>query len=175
MAHGRFYLELIGTNADDKLNQAIGKLARRFVKNQGSPTTPQTPGADLFPVQGLDAGTRQLIAANAFGVEALDHIHTAEFLLDGTRLSAFVSDRQTPGAASALADDYTRTLVAYGAHVVGPPASVADATVLQFFDTYEIVFSRGPYLAGIHEATDLRKADGMAKRLADHLERLAGR
>ena len=173
MNQGQFYLELIGTNADDNLKQAMGTLAGLFMKSHGSPSKPQTPGANLFPAEGLDTGTRKLIAANAFGYEALDHIHTAEFLLDGTRLTAFASDRQKPEAASALVGNYTQTLMSYGATIVDAQPLVAGATVLHFFDTYEIVFSQGRYLAGIHEAADLKKADGLAKRLADHLAFLA--
>jgi hypothetical protein len=175
LAHGKFYLELIGTDADEKLNQAMGTLARLFVEGHAGAPVAQEPGADLFPPEGLDAGTRQLITANAFGYEALDHIHAAEYLLDGTRLTVFVSDRQNPEAASTLADTYRQTLVSYGATIVNTQPSAAGATALQFFDTYEIIFNRGRYLAGVHEAADLKRADMMAKRLADHLEQLAGK
>ena len=175
MAQGQFYLELIGTLADDQLNQAMGTLAGLFVESHGSPATSQAPGADLFPAEGLDADTRQLIAANAFGYESLDHIHTAEFLEGGTRLTVFVSDRQTPEAASVLADTYAQTLVAYGAQIVDTRASVTGARALKFFDTYEIIFSRGRYLAGVHEADNLKNAEKLAGRLAEHLERLAAR
>jgi hypothetical protein len=34
-----------------------------------------------------------LIAANAFGYEQLDRIYAGEYLIDGYRLTAFVSDR----------------------------------------------------------------------------------
>jgi hypothetical protein len=175
LVQGNFYLELIGTDADDKLTQAMKTLARLFVESHAGAPVAQEPGADLFPVEGLDAGTRQLITANAFGYEALDHIYAAEYLLDGTRLTVFVSDRQEPEAASALADNYRKTLVSYGATIVDTPPSTSGATALKFFDTYEIIFNRGRYLAGIHEAADLKHADLMANRLAEHLEPLAGK
>jgi hypothetical protein len=51
-----------------------------------------------------------------------------------------------------------QTLMSYGAATVDGPPSLDGATVMQFFDTYEIVFSRGPYLAGVHEADSLEAA-----------------
>ena len=170
MTQGPYYLELIGTNSDDQLQRAMGIMARRFVESHGGSPKAQTPGADLFPAENLDAGSRQLITANAFGNEALDNVYAAEYVLDGTRLSVFVSDRQEPEAASKLADDYTRALVSFGALPVDTQPSVDGATILKFFDTYEIVFTRGRYLAGVHEAAELEKAGILAGRLADHLQ-----
>ncbi len=175
MVQGQFYLELIGTAAEGVLDGAMGTLARRFVDAHGGEAPAAAPGAGLFPARGLDADTRQFITANAFGYEALDRIHVAEYLLDGSRLTVFVSDREQPAAAARLADRYRKTLVSYGAAVVAPPSSVPGATVLTVFDTVEIVFNRGRYLAGIHEAPDATTAMILARRLAEHLERLAAK
>ena len=112
------------------------------------------------------------MTANAFGYEQLDRIHTAEYLIDGTRLTAFVSDRQTAEAASALAVEYQQTLLSYGATAIDTPLLVEDAVAMQFFDAYEIIFSRGKYLAGVHEAGNLETAGSLAGQLAAHLERL---
>lgn len=173
MVHGQFYLELIGTRGDEALHGAMQTLARLFSPSQDGASTATAPGAALFPAQGLDPATRQLITANAFGYEMLDHIYSAEYVLDGARLTAFISERQDPAAASALTGNYRQKLVSYGAVIVDTPSSVAGATALKFFDTYEIVFSRGRYLAGVHEADDLKTAESLAYRLAEHLERLA--
>lgn len=170
MVHGHFYLELIGTNVGATLGGAMGTLARRFAESHAGTSKAKAPGQDLFPAQGLDPDSRQLITANAFGYEMLDHIYTAQYLIDGTRLTVFVSDRQTPEAASALADSFSQTLVTYGATAVDTTPSVANASVLEFFDTYEIIFSHGSYVAGVHEAVDLTHAETVAKRLDNHLK-----
>ena len=172
MAHEKFYLEIIGTDASDALQQATGLLAQAFVNAHGGTTVASAPGAHLFPESGLQAESLQLVTANAFGYEQLDRIYTAEYLIDGTRLTAFVSDRQSADAASALAAEYRQTLVSYGAATVDAPLAVEGGAVIRFFDTYEIVFSRGKYLAGIHEAGSLEAASSLAERLAVHLENL---
>lgn len=172
LAHEQFYLEIIGTDASEALQQAIGLLARTFLKAHGGTTVASAPGQDLFPESGLQAESLQLVTANAFGYEQLDRIHTAEYLVGDARLTAFVSDRRTAEAASALAVEYRQTLVSYGAASIDAPLSVEGASVVQFFDAYEIVFTRGRYLAGVHEAVSLEAAGTIAGRLAAHLERL---
>jgi len=172
LAHDRFYLEIIGTDASEALQQAIDLLALTFVQAHGSATAANIPGNGLFPKSGLQSESLQLVTANAFGYEQLDRIYTAEYLVDSARLTAFVSDRQTAEAASALALEYRETLVSYGASTIDAPLPVEGAAVIQFFDAYEIIFSRGRYLAGVHEAGSLEAANIIAGRLAAHLEQL---
>jgi len=170
MTHGNFYLEFIGTDASPGLQQAMGDLARLFVASRSDAGAGPAPGADLFPMAGFTPDSLQLIAANAFGFEQLDQVYTAEYVIDATPLTAFVSPRPTPEAASALALEYRQTLVSYGAVLLEASPPVAGAGVLQFFDTYEIVFSQGRYLAGVHEAGSLEAAAELARRLAGHLQ-----
>ena len=171
LTHGPFYLEVIGTDASEGLQQAINLLAHAFVQAHGATTVADAPGNGLFPEIGLQAESLQLATANAFGYEQLDRVYTAEYLVEGARLTAFVSDRQTAEAASALAIEYRQTLVSYGASTIDAPLPVEGAVVIQFFDAYEIVFSRGRYLAGVHEAGSLEAASMLAGQLAGHLEK----
>jgi alpha/beta superfamily hydrolase len=66
-------------------------------------------------------------------------------------------------------------MVSYGASVVTSAQPLADGVALQLFDTYEIIFSRGRFLAGVHEADDLEAAVNLARRMATHLEQSHGR
>jgi hypothetical protein len=170
MVHEHHYLEFIGTAASEAVHAVMGTLAQRFIDANADTTTPSPVGANLFPALGMVPDSLQLIAANAFGHEQLDRIYTADYLIDDTHLTAFASDRQTPDAASDLADDFRRALIAYGATQQDGVAAVADAAVLQFFDTYEIIFTRGRYLVGVHEAETLEAAVELARRLAAHME-----
>lgn len=173
LVQGKYYLELIGTDASATLQRTMNALARRFIDQHGGAAIARTPGDGLFPTAGIVAGTMQLISTNAFGYAELDRIYTARYLIDGTPLTAFVSDRQTAAAASALAQTYDRLLVTYGAAPVDMSIPIADATALKLFDTYEIIVARGAYFAGVHEATDLTVAERLAAQLAEHLTRMA--
>ncbi|WP_155318709.1 DUF6599 family protein [Desulfosarcina alkanivorans] len=172
MAHARFYLELIGTDASEDLQRAVNWLAGAFAESHGGAATARAPGAGLFPEAGLAADSLRLIAANAFGYGQLNRIYRCDYLIDGIRLTAFVSEREDGDAASALAADYSQTLLSYGAIAVAGPVPIEGAAAMQFFDTHEIVFSRGRYLAGVHEAGSLEAAITLAERLAAHLEKL---
>jgi len=171
MTQEQFYLEIIGTDASEALHQAIGLLAHAFVQAHGGTKVASAPGTNLFPESDLQAESLQLVTANAFGYEQLDRIYTAEYQVDGARLTAFVSDRQTAEDASALAVEYRQTLISYGASDIVALLPVEGAAVIQFFDAYEIIFSRGRYLAGVHEAGSLEAAGILAGQLAGHLER----
>ena len=175
MTHGRFYVEMIGTDSSENLHQAMGVLAGRFIDAHGGTARVNVPGADLFPKDGLEPDSLQLIGANAFGYEQLDQIYTAEYLIDGERLTAFVSERPNAEAASELVVDYRQTLLAFGAAAVESPWNVNDMVILQFFDTYEIIFNQGHYLAGIHEAGSLKAAEILVRRLSEHLMAIDGR
>jgi hypothetical protein len=164
------YLEFIGSDASQQTHKTIGILARTFVKTHGGGQPAQPPGADLFPLSGAVPGTVQLIQANAFGFERLDQVYTREYQFEDTRLMAFVSQRPDADAAAALAADYRRALLSFGATVVDELDSLGNAVVMQFFDTYEIVFSQGRYLAGLHEADSLEAAKTQAQQLFDHLK-----
>jgi hypothetical protein len=172
MALDKFYLEFIATEASQQLHEAIGSLAERFINAKGKADLADAPGAGLFPRKHRQSESLQLIAANAFGYEQLDQIYTCTYDVSGSRLTAFVSQRPDAGKASAMAANYRQTLLAYGASSVNADALPDGAAALQLFDTYEIVFSRGPYFAGVHEAENLEAAIILADRLAVHLEGL---
>lgn len=170
MTYGNVYLELIGTDASDEGKQAREILSDRFKDAHDDWTKASLPGVDLFPGKGVEPGTLQLIVANAFGHEILDQVYTGEYVTDGVRSTAFVSVRENTEMASSLADDYRKTLLSYGASAVDTATGTEGAVVVQLFDTYEIIFSRGKFLAGVHEAQNLETAIRLASALSAHLE-----
>jgi hypothetical protein len=173
MVHGSHYLEIIAADDDEALQQVMGTLAHMFIDSHGGTATAPVPGQNLLPAQGREPDSLRLIASNAFGFEGMDRVYTADFQVDGHRLTAFVSERQTPAEAAALAADYRQALVSYGAAIVEAPLPVDHAAVVQVFDTYEIVLHYGRYLAGVHEADDLDRATRLAQQLVDHLKTAA--
>ena len=46
---------------------------------------------------------------------------------------------------------------------------IENAQGIQIFDTFELIFSRGPYLAGVHESPDRQKAEDLAILLDKNL------
>jgi hypothetical protein len=168
LAHGSFYLELIASGRDEPLLAALEALAAAFMARR-----PVAKAAiaerDLFPREGLAEAGIRLIPADAFGMAGLDRVFTATYAADGAEMTAFLSRRATPQEAAELARAYADFLKAYGGEV-SPAEALADgAAVIAILDMYEVVFARGAFLAGVHEAPSRAKALELAARLAEKL------
>jgi hypothetical protein len=175
MVLGNFYVEIIGTDTSDAGKQARIILSKKCIEKFGGQPEASLPDATLFPSKGFVEASLQIIATNAFGHENLDRVFTGEYLIDTGRLTAFVSERESAKEAARLADDYQSALLSYGAKAVDMDTDLENAAVIQFFDTYEIIFSRGNFFAGVHEAKELEAAVRLANALSAHLEKTGER
>lgn len=172
--HGPFYTEMIASGTDERLRTSMDALARAFIL--GRPVA-QAAIAErgLFPKTGLVETSISLIPADAFGVAGLDRVFTATYRKPaGAELTAFLSRRSDPQEAAALAGAYVDFLKTYGGEVKASDEPVPGGTVVAILDMFEVVFSQGPFLAGIHEAPDRDQAVTLAKELAAKLKEVPG-
>lgn len=164
LTHGRYYAEIIASKASEKVPQPVKLLAETFIHN----TPAEAAAADetaVFPKQDMVKDSIVLIAANAFGYEGFDKIYSAEYELSGQRLTAYLSHRSTPAEAEKLASAYTAFLLTYGGQNIEEQVPIKGARIIKILDTYEIIFFRGSYLAGIREAATVQEAKMLADRL----------
>ncbi|MCG6881338.1 MAG: hypothetical protein LJE96_19615 [Deltaproteobacteria bacterium] len=166
LTHGRYYLEIIASKASENLPGPVKVMAETFIGNTPSETAALNEST-LFPKEGQLNGSISLIAANAFGYEGFDKIYTAEYQLDGHTLMAYLSRRKTPEKAKEMAAAYTAFLLAFGGKNNETQLPQKGARMIEILDTYEIVFSHGPYLAGVRDAASADQAKMLAERL-DH-------
>jgi hypothetical protein len=169
LAHGPFYLELIASRSDERLLAAAEALARSFV---GSRPVARAAIAerDLFPKSGLVGNSISLIPADAFGVAGLDRVFTATYAAAGAEMTAFLSRRASAQEALDLSSAYVDFLKAYGGEVKASDERVPGAALVAVLDMYEVIFSQGPFLAGVHEAPDRDQALSLAAELAAKLK-----
>lgn len=173
LVHGQYYIELIGSQASSRVIQSMEMLARTFIGN--TPTEAVTIAEqDLFPKQDLVADSISLIAADAFGCEQLNQIYTAEYRLNGTPLTAYLSRRQTTREAEELAAAYSRFLINFGGEKHELQLPIKHAQLIEILDTYEIVFSYGPFLAGVREAATREQAANLAIQLLNKFREVVG-
>jgi len=167
VAHGPYYLELVGSGPGDALRRAMMQAAQAFVRGHRVADVSEEPG-DLFPPRGLDRGSVTLLAEDAFGFAGLDRVTTAMYHLDGKELMAFAARRSGPREAAQLAEAYLVFLRRFGAEdFTGKmPPDLAGARLVRIMDAWELVFTRGPILAGVHEAPDASSALELGRRLA---------
>jgi hypothetical protein len=164
LARGQYYIELIASQASSQVIQSMEMLAVNFIRN--TPTETITlADQDLFPKQDLIADSIALIAADAFGYEQLNQVYTAEYRLNDKPIMAYLSRRQTPNQAQELAASYGKFLVNFGGQNLAQQLPTKNAQMIEILDTYEVIFSYGPFLAGVREAESRQQAEDLAIRL----------
>jgi hypothetical protein len=171
--HGPYYVEMIASKATAPLLAAMILSAKRFIGSK-KVKVETIREIGMFPRQHLIENSITLISANAFGYDRLDRVFTADYQLSGKTMTVFISQRKNSVEAEQLARAYHDFLVTYGGKGLQNMTKIKTAKIVNLFDTYELVFSQGAVLAGIHEAPDRAAAEKMADVLNQRLKEVAG-
>jgi hypothetical protein len=168
-SHGPFYVEIVASDVSETINQSMLAFAEAFIKKH--PIKTQTIGEnELFPQEGLIQNSISLVSADAFGYDRFDQIFTATYKIGDTELMAYYSRRKTPRVAQELASGYGNFLVEFGGKTDESDLGIKTAKMIHILDTYEVVFSHGPYLAGVREAADKQPAQELAMQLFNRIK-----
>lgn len=168
-AHGPYYVEIIAALATASADDPLRQLAAGFVDAhpvQHAAATEQ----DLFPPEGLDKESIVRLAEDAFGFDQLDDVYIAEYRVGDEVATVFLSRRSSSEAARVLVSEFHRFLLEFGGVDEKWEGGVADARAVQLMDLHEVIFSSGPFLAGVHEADSRELARDLALRLSAKLE-----
>ncbi len=165
---GRYYVEIIVAATEDQ--EAGLALAQAFVRQVQAPLEPLREAA-LFPQENLIPESFSLIASDAFGFEGLNDVLVARYRLHEEEVTAFVSRRASGEEAAALAQAYHRFLIQNSGVEVFAANGPAKAWMVKFMDSFDLVFTHGPFLAGVHQADSQSAALEVGVRLAQSLVR----
>ena len=175
--HGQYYVELIagalGAELPEAILQATGAFAQNFADRTSVDEGAETSETSLFPAEGLDDESIALNATDALGFERFDNVFTARYVVDGAEAIAFVSLRATEAEAAELTEAFHAFWMQNGARDISPPADLPGAKMMEIFGMFEVIFSRGKVLAGVHEAENSTAAEKLAKRLMDKIAETA--
>jgi hypothetical protein len=171
--HGALYIEIIAAASSERADQMLQAVAAGLIQTGAAAETPSM-GLEWFPPDGRDPESLTVMPDDAFGFAELDRVVTVTYTLNGSEMTAFVSRRPTDQAARVLADAYGAFLVTYGGTVRAPEASLPSGQVIEIMDTFDIVFTVGPFVAGVHEAPDRSSAAELALRLNQTLKGIVG-
>jgi hypothetical protein len=172
-SHGPFYVEIVASDDSDSIIQSMTTFAEAFIEMH--PIKTQTIGEkELFPEEDLIQNSISLVSADAFGYDRFDQIFTATYKMEGTELMAYYSRRKNPREAQELASSYRDFLVEFGGKMDESNLEIKTAKMIHILDTYEVVFSHGPYLAGVREAADKQPAKELAKQLFNRIKAVSG-
>ena len=173
LRYGPYYLELVAAVDPKEHWPVVLELAKRFIA--AHPVETKAPdrsvtGADLFPRQGFLPESLTLLSTDVFGWADLDNVYTAEYAIKAGRVLTFVSRRKTEKEAAGLAKGLADFYREYGGEVTSDPTL---GSLVEIMDTHEVIFSMGPFLAGVHEAPDPNTAADLARLLKAHLSALS--
>ncbi len=169
LVHGSYYIEIIASEASERVFSPLKLLAENFIRNTAAQTV-TIQEQNLFPVQGLVADSIALIASDAFGFDRLDQIYIAEYDFKDHQMMAFLSRRQESREAQELASAYQEFLAVFGAKNLDAKLPIKDAMLVEILETYEVIFSHGPFIAGVRESGSKEQAIDLAVRLFEKLK-----
>jgi hypothetical protein len=170
MLRGPYYLEVIAAGDSPELQAGMRAWARAWLATAPAPA--QAAGAgelDLFPPEGLDRPSLSLLAANVFGCDKLDQVYAGTYDLGGQEATGFLSRRADAAQAQALATAYVEFLLQAGGQEEPAQSPAPGARMVRIMDTYELVFSQGAYLAGVHGAETREAARSLGQRIYQRL------
>ena len=148
---GQYYVEIVASSVSAQASADMEAFAKRFCDNfKGDRQS--VPEADLFPTEGLIAGSTILYLKDGLGFEKFDNLFIASYTIGEAEATAFLTVRKTEAEAAGLVKAYAAHLLANGG--VEEETAGADnwARLFNLFGSYELVFVRGRTVAGVHEA-----------------------
>jgi hypothetical protein len=132
------------------------------------------PDTDLFPIDNLDENSIVLFPSNAFSFDRLNMVFAADYKTEKGRIKAFLSRRKNKAEAAELAKSYSDFLSSLGGRAVKSDTGFDNIRIIEIMDAYELIFTNGPFLAGIHSAGDLNEAKKIVSALNKKLGENAG-
>lgn len=168
---GAMYVEIVADRASESVTATLAALGKDVLARlPGTGTEDAADPASLFPKEGLNAETVRLTASDAFGLEGFNNVYTGEYALESGEGSAFLSPSDSPEGATASGDKYLKFLKDNGYKEEAAEGLPDGAALLGFEGYYEVVFTRGRILAGVHEASSTQVAVALARALGSALE-----
>ena len=165
---GKYYIEIIGSAESEELLTAMEKVAQTLQTNLDVGDT-EIAEFKMFPQENLIPDSFKLYTVSAFGFEGLTDTFTAKYKFGGESVTAFLSKRENPKEAEQVAESYRNFLIENGAIIKNTDNKMLEGKVMDLFGTTEIVFTVGPFLAGVHEAENQQTAEKLAEMLINRL------
>lgn len=161
---GSNYIEAVASSGSEPMMNAALQMAQRFVAAGVKNPEPAALGEmQMLPRENLVPASEALQTSDAFGFDQFKNVYTAQYNLDGTELMAFVTSAGSAPKATKLRDAYCLFLLANGGKEI--EAASEFGKPIEIMGTFEVVFSHGSYVAGIHAAPALPAAEQLARQL----------
>ena len=168
IVHGPYYLEIVSSVAQERMAELMLSFGRNFI-GKTLVESKELSELTLFPEKNLNRESISLLPSNGFGFEQFDSIFTAQYGVGDTELTAFLSRRKSQAEAARLVESYTSFLLKFGGTELKSTLNIPGAKLVEIMDTFELIFSRGTILAGVHGAENRKAAEELALMLNQNL------
>jgi hypothetical protein len=162
--HGSYYVEIVSSVAQEKMAELMFSFGKNFIGKTPVESNELNELA-LFPKKNLNRESISLLPSNGFGFEQFDSIFTAQYGVGDTELTAFLSRRKSQAEATKLVESYSSFLLKFGGTELKSTLNIPGAKLVEIMDTFELIFSRGTILAGVHGAENRKAAEELALML----------
>jgi hypothetical protein len=169
IAHGQYYIEMVGFAESDELLNAMKNIAQTLIAQLPVDEKDKITEIVFFPPE-IIQGSVQLQIIDAYGFDGLTNTWSAKFKVNDRVVTIFFSKRSNSDEAKKVAKSYNDFLVSNGAKVID-----ANVSSLDFMGSTEIAFAAGSFAGGVHEADDREAALKAAEILREHLKSIDGK
>jgi len=164
----RYYVEIRSAGPSTAGVHDLAAMGRLFVEHADAiRMKPIVEGKIPFPVEGLLTNSLALETYGVFGFDGFAQAHIARYRIDGTELTAFVSTLNSEAEARALVGDYRQFLLRNGGTRLDTEIPIPEASVIEILGSYELIFTRGIRVCGVHMADRLAPARKLAITLSE--------
>ena len=161
---GRYYVEITSSKISGHLMDSMLSFSKDFIKKTGA-VEKIIPDTKLFPAENLDENSVVLFPSNAFGFDRLNMVFAADYKTKEGKIKVFLSRRKNKAEAAELAKSYSDFLSSLGGREIKPDTGFGNIRIIEIMDVFELIFTNGPFLAGIHSADNLKEAKELASVL----------
>jgi hypothetical protein len=158
---GRYYIQIIGSEATDEFQQVGMNLARKvtdFLPDSGE----QVWGLAALPLTDRIPESVQYIKVDAMGLDFMRNTYTADYQKGKTIVTVFLSKRDAADSAQATVVRYARYAKKYGKGIDRMKAGEVELVSCDMGGSYDVVFHKGRLIGGVTNVEER----GLAIRVA---------
>jgi hypothetical protein len=168
---GKYYSEIFSGKSNPAIQQVINSTARYMINRPLDTSKTVLPEIAYYPAKNQIPGSYKLYAHNAFGYEKFTQVMTAAYKLDGKEITTFVTIQPDREKAKLLAKGYHDFMMEFGGDNWDVSAQgIPELSGADLLGDYDLVFSVGNIVAGVHGAKDKDVALKMASIMYEYLK-----
>ena len=145
---GRYYIQAIASDGG-KLAQEASRGLVQELSSHLKDTGEEVWGANVFPSESLVSDSLKYFLVDALGLEFMRNTFTALYQRDGIEIATFISKRDSEAEAFAALEEYSAFGKRYGKRIQRSTANGVEFLICEMQRGYDVVATKGDYLAGV--------------------------